>query len=135
MTDLVSGNTGLLVLACLLILLSFTTPAGRPEPVAAEISANLVWHYPSLHLVEDRSVSRRPAVPAHLAPFFFIKIPINRADSSVLEIVPGIGPQIAARIVEERRSRGRFSSIDDLTRVPGIGKKRKRQLERFLSFD
>ena len=34
-----------------------------------------------------------------------------------------IGPAIAARIVEWRESNGRFTSIDDLLAVPGIGDK------------
>lgn len=33
----------------------------------------------------------------------------------------GIGPSLAQRIVADRRLNGRFSSIDDVSRVPGIG--------------
>jgi len=45
---------------------------------------------------------------------------INTATALELEILPGIGPTLAARIVEYRTANGRFNTIEDLTRVPGI---------------
>ena len=46
---------------------------------------------------------------------------INTAGASELEALPGIGPALAARIVEYRDGHGPFASVDDLTDVPGIG--------------
>ena len=46
---------------------------------------------------------------------------INTAGVSELEALPGIGPALAARIVEYRDGHGPFASVDDLTDVPGIG--------------
>jgi competence ComEA-like helix-hairpin-helix protein len=46
----------------------------------------------------------------------------NRADAAELASLPGIGPALAHRIVEER-GRGAFQSVDDLLRVSGIGEK------------
>lgn len=48
-------------------------------------------------------------------------ININTASASELEALPGIGPALAARIVEYRDGHGPFASVDDLTDVPGIG--------------
>ena len=48
-------------------------------------------------------------------------ININTADEELLAELPGIGPSRAAAIIEERDSNGEFESIDDLTRVSGIG--------------
>lgn len=46
----------------------------------------------------------------------------NTADQAALEQVVGIGPAIAARIVEARREGGPFRDLDDLRdRVRGIG--------------
>lgn len=48
-------------------------------------------------------------------------IEVNRAGATELERLPGVGPSIAAAIVEERESGGPFGTVDDLQRVPGIG--------------
>ncbi len=50
-------------------------------------------------------------------------IDLNSADSALLEELPGIGPKLAAAIVEERTSGGAFATSADLDRVPGIGPK------------
>ena len=47
-------------------------------------------------------------------------VDLNRATPEELIELPGIGPALAGRIVEERRKQ-MFSTIEDLTRVPGIG--------------
>lgn len=52
------------------------------------------------------------------------KIDINQASAKELEALPGIGPVLARLIIEERNRVGRFSSVEDLLRVKGIGKKK-----------
>jgi len=49
------------------------------------------------------------------------RIAVNRASAAELETLPGIGPALAAAIVEERRTGGPFRSAEDLMRVRGIG--------------
>ena len=46
---------------------------------------------------------------------------LNTATASQLERLPGIGPALAARIVEDRDRRGPFRRVEDLGRVKGIG--------------
>lgn len=46
---------------------------------------------------------------------------INTATAEQLQLLPGIGPSRAAAIVEDRTSRGRFLTVEDLARVSGIG--------------
>lgn len=48
-------------------------------------------------------------------------IDINRAAAPELELLPRIGPALAARIVQDRAANGPFASVDDLDRVKGIG--------------
>ncbi len=46
---------------------------------------------------------------------------INTAEAAELELLPGIGPGLAARIIEHRRLHGTFKSVDELDHVSGIG--------------
>lgn len=49
------------------------------------------------------------------------RLDLNRAGAAELEALPGVGPVLAARILEERRARGGFRTVDELMDVPGIG--------------
>ncbi len=46
---------------------------------------------------------------------------LNSASLSELDALPGIGPARAAAILQEREARGPFSSVEALSRVPGLG--------------
>lgn len=50
-------------------------------------------------------------------------IDLNSADATTLDALPRIGPALAERIVTWRDENGRFTSVDDLLSVPGIGEK------------
>lgn len=69
-----------------------------------------------------------PALPAIAR-----RIDVNTAPPAELELLPGIGPALAARIVEHRESQGRFGSVDDLQRVKGIGPKTVEKLRALAS--
>lgn len=49
------------------------------------------------------------------------KININTASVENFDSLPGIGPVIAARIIDFRTKHGKFKSVDDLSSVSGIG--------------
>ena len=54
-------------------------------------------------------------------------ININKASFFDLQTLPGIGPATARNIITYRDSIGVFGSIDDLTRVNGIGPSKLRK--------
>jgi len=47
-------------------------------------------------------------------------ININTADAATLDTLPGIGPKLAAAIIEYREENGSFRIVDDLALVSGI---------------
>ena len=53
---------------------------------------------------------------------------LNTATAAQLDALPGIGPATAAAIVHDRETNGPFASVDDLTRVRGIGPAKLAQL-------
>lgn len=59
------------------------------------------------------------------------KININTADAKELELVPGIGPQMAQKILTYREEKGLFTKLEDLLNVSGIGEK---TLEKFTPY-
>jgi len=51
-------------------------------------------------------------------------VDLNRAGVEELARLPGVGPGLARRIVEERERRGRFDSPDALRNILGLGPKK-----------
>lgn len=51
------------------------------------------------------------------------RININTATNAELETLPGIGPVLAQRIIDDRTANGPYRDIADLARVPGISEK------------
>lgn len=51
------------------------------------------------------------------------KVNINTADAAALETLPRVGPAMAARIIEWRETNGRFTAVEDLMSVTGVGEK------------
>jgi competence protein ComEA len=55
-------------------------------------------------------------------------IDLNTADAPALDSLPGVGPVLAERILAWRTEHGRFTSVDELGEVSGIGEKLLAQL-------
>lgn len=49
------------------------------------------------------------------------KVNINTATQTELELLSGIGPSIASKIISYRKENGKFKTIEDIKNVPGIG--------------
>ena len=57
---------------------------------------------------------------------------LNRATKADLEHLPGVGPTLAARIIQYREGRGDFRHVADLLAVKGIGPKRYDQIRNLV---
>jgi len=60
-------------------------------------------------------------------------INLNSASAAELQLVPGIGPSTADKILEMRKSYGAFKSVDDLLAIKGIGAKRLEKMRKYLT--
>lgn len=57
------------------------------------------------------------------------KVNINSASVSELKSLDGVGDATAQKIVDYRQNQGRFTKIEDLKNVSGIGDKKYRTLK------
>jgi len=60
-------------------------------------------------------------------------INLNTATSDELQLVPGIGPVTAEKILQMRKSYGPFKSVDDLLAIRGLGAKRLEKMRKYLT--
>jgi len=51
------------------------------------------------------------------------KVNLNTASVDQLQTVPGIGPAMAKRILEHRTKNGKFTKVEEILNVKGIGEK------------
>ena len=58
---------------------------------------------------------------------------LNRATAAELARLPGVGPGLALRILEERERRGRFDSPEALRQVVGVGPKKLAALRELVT--
>lgn len=95
-----------------------TIAPGSDRPAVPGLRALALLLLVAAMLLAPRTIGwpHRDAAPA-AAPAV---ICLAGADEAALRLLPGIGPVLAARIVEARAQSG-FRAIDDLRRVPGIG--------------
>jgi len=61
------------------------------------------------------------------------RVDLNRATAADFDQLPGVGPVLARRMVDYRKSVGRFQAVEDLRAVKGFGKKKLERLKPFVT--
>lgn len=61
------------------------------------------------------------------------KVNINQAGQEELQELPGIGPALAMQIIQYRNTNGKFSKIEDLQNVKGIGDAKFNNIKEYVT--
>jgi competence ComEA-like helix-hairpin-helix protein len=104
---------GLIVAALALVALA----SGRPPPKAVSMV---------------RAAPNRASSAAVHALREGESLDLNRAALGDLLLLPGVGPKLAQRIIDERTRRGHYGRVEELLEVKGIGPATLVRLSRFV---
>ncbi len=96
-------------------------PVATPEPIATP-------------KVEAPTPAPEPARPSPVAAAV-ARMNVNTATQAQLELLPGVGPALAQRIIADREKNGRYTAIEQLDRVKGIGPKTIEKLRPHIRLD
>lgn len=91
------------------------------------LQKNLEIIQSAIHAPQSALDSSQSALPRPLAPGprpQAALLDLNTATASELDLLPGIGPALAQRIIEYRTSHRGFRTVDELRQVSGIGPKK-----------
>ena len=81
------------------------------------------------------SVETRLSVPVEEVRPDPSPVNLNTADPAALTALPGIGEELAARIVAYREEHGPFEAVENLTEVSGIGQGKLAALEGLVTVE
>jgi competence ComEA-like helix-hairpin-helix protein len=97
-------------------------PAPAPRELRARRASQRASDMPQANAPSPRPVTRHDHARGRRgAADDTTPIDVNVASAADFERLPGVGPSLAARIVEVRARDGPFASVDDLRRVRGVG--------------
>ena len=125
-----------LAIVSLLLLAAFVALARRGDAAYAARTAQLTASVDAGHGREpgDRPGRGRAPGAEAVALRDGAAMDVNRASAAELELLPGVGPRLAAEIVRVRERAGPFRAPEALRSVRGIGPKKLAKLRPFLRF-
>ena len=89
----------------------------------------LALHFRDRVQLDTRSVVTAVEVPQETILPDLTPLDLNTAGVEELQNLPGIGPELAERIVAYRTEQGGFASVEQIMEVPGIGEGKFAALE------
>lgn len=105
--------------------------------LALPLTSGMHIHVPSLDQVESSPTLIEQAAPVQIpldAPAGEL-INLNTATIEELELLPGIGPATAQKIVDFRLANGPFSAIEEILEVSGIGPVKLEQIHDLVTVE
>ena len=97
----------------------------------------LVLHHRDMTRMASQPVSvetERTVDPEELAPEPLL-VDVNTADAEELAQLPGIGEELAGRIVAYRAEHGPFEAVEDIMEVSGIGEAKFAGFAAYITVD
>jgi competence protein ComEA len=98
-------------------------PTPEPPPVSPQAGGHGAGRYPFAQPLAAHAVPAGRGGPINL----------NTATREELDLLPGVGPATADRILAYRKERGPFLRPEDLMNVRGIGEKKFEQIRPFVT--
>lgn len=108
-----------------LVFIALLAGAFSLSVVSVDSYAATAKKEPSVSANTGKMMKAAPKVIPH-------DVNINTADKKLLTELPGIGPVTAEAIIDYRTTNGQFKSLNELTKVKGIGVKTLAKLKPYL---
>ena len=118
------------LLLCLAFSLGYLLGHGNGETV---ITMNTVAPSTEPAVMMQPETYEAPVDPSDAPPTPENPLDLNTATRSQLEQLPGIGPELAGRILAYRQEFGRFVAKEQIMDVEGIGEKRFEEMEPLIT--
>lgn len=93
----------------------------------------LVLFFQDRAMLEDTGIETATEVPQEELLPDLTPIDLNTAGAEKLAKLPGIGEELAHRIVEYREANGPFEQLEDIMKVSGIGEGKFAGLEGWIT--
>jgi competence protein ComEA len=110
---------------------------GLEEKVRGEAwsGSSCVAHGTRVHISPEHGYLKVSceSIPATYKITLEIPISLNRASQDELIAIPEIGPVLARNIIDYRNHYGLFTSVEEVQRVPGVGKFRYTTMRPFVT--
>jgi hypothetical protein len=124
-----------IVIALAIAVIAFDSWHERQHPATWVIEDVLVQSPVTAVSMDSASVSSLDSNATRPERDYSDYTDINSADERALARLPGIGQELARRIMVERQSGGPFVSLADLQRVKGIGPRKAAMLSGWVRFN
>jgi competence protein ComEA len=128
-----------------IVWIGWTVPSNRGEAGPGRPEAEVERHEVAPSSVAPREVQSRPSLaaknpvprvstkPTPRPAAVQARLDVNRATAQEFDQLPGIGPALAQRILDHRRTHGPFTVVEDLSLVKGIGSKKLDRLRELVT--
>lgn len=113
-----------------LLAVPLAAPLRVPEirPVCPRTACQRPFAYSSLHLGAPSLGGKKGDRTKNPPPM----IDINQASAEDFQKLPGIGPELARRMVAYRQKHGSFRRVEELLAIRGIGSKKWNAIKPYL---